>query len=156
LEKRYGRIDLDLIELLIKNQSSQSKNLLVGMSAREYQGGAVFWSPRKVKESRDRQQLQEREEEQVQHQKAEVNRLREDVRQVKAREKEKAEKATEQASRAAARRTHKRLKQALKISQSSKKCIFKVPAIATLKKSPVVRPAGSREPQGAAADAPAI
>jgi hypothetical protein len=32
LEKRYGRIDLDLIELLIKNQSSQSKNLLVGMS----------------------------------------------------------------------------------------------------------------------------
>jgi hypothetical protein len=32
LRKHYRRIDLDLIELLIKNQSSQSKNLLVGMS----------------------------------------------------------------------------------------------------------------------------
>ncbi|KAF2844324.1 hypothetical protein T440DRAFT_354003, partial [Plenodomus tracheiphilus IPT5] len=30
----------------------------------EYHGGAVFWSPRKVKEARKRQQQQEHEEEQ--------------------------------------------------------------------------------------------
>ena len=98
----------------------------------EYHGGAVFWSPRKVKEARDRQQLKEREEEQLQQQKAEANRQREEARQAKAeavqarrqakvearisREKEKADRAAKQASRAAARRTHQRLKQALKTS----------------------------------------
>jgi hypothetical protein len=50
----------------------------------EYHGGAVFWSPRKVKEARDRRQLKEREEEQLQHQKAEANRHREEARQSKA------------------------------------------------------------------------
>jgi hypothetical protein len=88
----------------------------------EYHSGAVFWSPRKVKEARDRQQLKEREEEQLQYQKAEANRRRKEVRQAKAKavqarrqakvearistEKEKADRAAKQASRAAARRTH--------------------------------------------------
>lgn len=35
--------------------------------AEEYHGGAVSWSPRKVREARDRQRLQELEEEQLQH-----------------------------------------------------------------------------------------
>ena len=52
----------------------------------EYHGGAVFWSPRKVKEACDRQQFKERKEEQLQHQKAEVNRYREEARQAKAKE----------------------------------------------------------------------
>jgi hypothetical protein len=87
----------------------------------EDHGGAVFWSPRKVKEARDRQQQQEQEEEQQRLQKAERGRVQEDQKQAKfqavqhrrtaraaarvVREKEKARKATEQASRAAARRT---------------------------------------------------
>ena len=138
----------------------------------EYRGGAVFWSPRKVKEARDRQQLKEREAQQLQQQKAEANRHREESRQTKAevvqarrqakaeariwREKEKAEKAVEQASRAAARRTHQRLKQALKTSQKGKKRSLKALAKATSKKRTVVMPAASGEPQGAAAGAPAV
>jgi hypothetical protein len=121
----------------------------------EYHGGAVFWSPRKVKEAHDRQQLKEREEEQLQQQKAEANRQREDSRQAKAeavqarrqakvearisREMEKADRAAKQASRAAARRTHQRLKQALKTSQKGKKRSLKAPAKASSKKRAIVR-----------------
>jgi hypothetical protein len=138
----------------------------------EYHGGAVFWSPRKVKEARDRQQLKEREEEQLQQQKAETKRHREEARQAKAavvqarrqakvevrisREKEKADRAAEQASRAAARRTHERPKQALKISPKDEKRGLKATAKATLKNRAIVRPTAGGEPQGAVAAAPAI
>ncbi|KAF1347376.1 hypothetical protein EJ07DRAFT_185329 [Lizonia empirigonia] len=149
----------------------EKKQVRQAREPEEYQGGAVFWSPKKVKKACDRQQLQEREEEQVQHQKAETNRLREEARQVKAREKEmrrqaraaarlvrekeKAKKAAEQASRAAVRRTAKRLQQALKTSQKGKKRSLKAPTRATTKKRAVVRPAGGGEPQVAVAGAPA-
>jgi hypothetical protein len=138
----------------------------------EYHGGAVFWSPRKVKDAREQQQLKERKEQQLQHQKAEANRHRKESRQAKtkavqarrqakveariSREKEKAEKAAEQVLRTAARRTHQRLKQALKNSQKSKKRSLKASAKATSKKRTVVRPTASRVPQGAAARAPAV
>jgi hypothetical protein len=95
----------------------------------EDHGGAVFWSPRKVKEARDRQQQQEQEEEQQRLQKAKRGHVREDQKQAKlqavqqrrtaraaarvVREKEKAE----QASRAAARRTHQWLQQAFKTAR---------------------------------------
>lgn len=154
-----------------RTRRKRGKPLLL-QEPEEYQGGAIFWSPRKVKEARDRQQLQEREEEQVLHQKAEKSRLREEARQAKAREKEirrqaraaarlvrekeKADRATEQALRQAARKTAKRLQQALKTSQKGRKRNLKAPANAALKKRAVVRPAGSREPQGAVAGAPAL
>jgi hypothetical protein len=115
----------------------------------EYHGGAVSWSPRKVKEARDWQQLKEHEQELLQHQKAEANRHCKEARQAKAkvvqarrqtkvearisRKKEKANRAAKQASRAAAYRTHQRLKQALQPSQKGKKCRFKAPTGATLK-----------------------
>jgi hypothetical protein len=138
----------------------------------EYHGGAVFWSPRKVKEARDRQQLKEREEQQLQHQKAEASRHREEKRQAKAeavqarrqaklearilREKEKADQAAEKASRAAARRTYQRLKQALKTSQKGQRRSLKPLARATLKKRAVERLTAHGEPQDAVADAPVI
>jgi hypothetical protein len=136
----------------------------------EYHGGAVFWSPRKVKDACERQQLKEREAQQLQQQKAEANRHREESRQTKAeavqarrqakaearisREKEKAEKAVEQASRAAARRTHQRLKQALKTSKKGKKRSLKAPAKATSRKRAAAQPQGSRDALGAAAAPP--
>jgi hypothetical protein len=137
-----------------------------------YHGGAVFWSPTKVKDACERQQLKEREEQQLQHQRAETYRHCEESRQAKAeaaqarhqarvearisREKEKAEKAAEQALRAAACRTHQQLKQALKTSQKSKKRSLKAPAKTTSKKKIVVRPTASGEPHRAAAGAPAV
>jgi hypothetical protein len=161
-----------LREALINERTrrKQGKPLLLE-EPEEYCGGAIFWSPRKVKEARDRQQLKEHEAQQLQQQKAEANRHREESRQTKAeavqarrqakaearisREKEKAKKAVEQALRAAACRTHQRLKQALKTFQKGKKRSLKAPAKATSRKRAVMRPTGSREPQGAAADAPA-
>jgi hypothetical protein len=140
-----------LREALVNERMRRKRGrpLLLG-EPKEYQGGAIFWSPRKVRGARDRQQLKEREEEQLQYQKAEANRHREELRRVKAREKEmrrqaratarlikekeKAEKAAEQASRAAARRAHQRLKQALKTSQKSKKHSLKISIGATQKK----------------------
>jgi hypothetical protein len=136
----------------------------------EYHGGAIFWSPRKVKDARERQQLKEREAQQLQQQKAEANRHREESRQTKAeavqarrqakaearisREKEKAEKAVEHALRAAARRTHQRLKQALKTSKKGKKRSLKAPAKATSRKRAAAQPQGSRDALGAAAAPP--
>ncbi|KAF2003704.1 hypothetical protein P154DRAFT_428421, partial [Amniculicola lignicola CBS 123094] len=78
-----------LREALINERTrrKQGKPLLL-KEAKEYQGRAVFWSPRKVKEAHNHQQLQEHQEEQVQHQKAEINRLRKEARQAKAGEKE--------------------------------------------------------------------
>jgi hypothetical protein len=45
-----------------------------------YHGGAVFWSPRKVKDAHERQQLKECEEQQLQHQRAETYRHHEESR----------------------------------------------------------------------------
>jgi hypothetical protein len=82
-------------------------------AAEECHGGAVFWSPRKEKEARDRQQQQGLEEEQQRLQKAEIARDCEEQRQVKSqaraearivRQAEKAREAADRASRAAARR----------------------------------------------------
>jgi hypothetical protein len=133
----------------------------------EYHGGAVFWSPRKVKDACERQQLKEREEQQLQHQKAETNRHREEARQAKAeavqarrqakvearisREKETADRAAAQAFRAAAGRTQQRLKQALKTSQKGKVRSLKAPAKATSKKRAAAQPQGGREASGTAA-----
>jgi hypothetical protein len=51
----------------------------------EYHGGAVFWSPSKVKEAHDRLQHQEAEEEQQRLRKVEAARLHDEARQAKAR-----------------------------------------------------------------------
>ncbi|EOA85866.1 uncharacterized protein SETTUDRAFT_110831, partial [Exserohilum turcica Et28A] len=138
--------------------------------AEEYHGGAVFWSPRKVKEARDRLQLQE-EEEQLQLQKADTRRQREEARQARAREKEqrrqarlavslmrqkeREEKAVEKASRIAARRAAKQLQKAIKTSQRGRRRSFKASAKATQKKKrPIAMPQGGEELQGGAAGSP--
>ena len=89
----------------------------------EYHGGAVFWSPSKVREARVRQSVKEQEEKEQQLQKAETAELRkaaklykEKIAQEKrmareaakvAREKERAEKAAERARKKEARNAAK-------------------------------------------------
>jgi hypothetical protein len=162
-----------LREALINERTRRKRGKpLLLQEPEEYQGGAIFWSPRKVKEARDRQQHQEREEEQLQHQKAETNRLREEARQAKAeekeirrqaraaarivREKERAEKAAKQASRQAARKATKRLQQAYKTSQKGKKRSLKAPTKATRKQRPIARPQGGEQPYQAGVAQPAL
>jgi hypothetical protein len=83
---------------------------------KEYHGGAVFWSPRKVKEARVRQTVKKREEKELQLQKAESAERKKAARLYKleiaeekravreaakeVREKEKAEKVKQVAERA--------------------------------------------------------
>ncbi|KAF1925225.1 uncharacterized protein M421DRAFT_400317 [Didymella exigua CBS 183.55] len=74
--------------LINKRQRRKRGKALPLEAGEEYHGGAIFWSPRKVKEARDCQHQQELEEEQLQHQKAETARVREEQRQEKLRKVE--------------------------------------------------------------------
>jgi hypothetical protein len=113
-----------LREALIHERLRRKRGKVPPLEADEdYHGGAVFWSPRKVKEARDRQRQQELEEQDQQRQKAERAHMREQNKQLKRqlletrrreraearllREQEKAQRAAERASRQAARRSAK-------------------------------------------------
>ncbi|KAF2844614.1 hypothetical protein T440DRAFT_409804 [Plenodomus tracheiphilus IPT5] len=138
----------------------------------DYHGGAIFYSPRKVKEARERQQQQELEEEQQRLQKAEKYRRREEARQAKAqaaqarrearasarllRERLRAERAADQALRKAARKTAKRLQESLKLSQRGKRRSLKATRKAASEKFVVKEPQGSREAGSAATAAQPI
>jgi hypothetical protein len=160
-----------LKEALINERKRRKRGKALPLeAAEEYHGGAVFWSPRKVKDARDRLQQQELEEEQQQLQKVKRARVREEQKQAKlqavqekraaraaariVRESEKTRKAAEQASRAAACRTQQQLQQALKNAQNSKKRSFKAAAKAGSKKRAAALPPGDGEASGAAAAPP--
>jgi hypothetical protein len=157
-----------LKEALINERQRRKRGKALQLeAAEEYHGGAVFWSPRKVKEARDRQQQQGLEEEQRQHQKAEAARVREEQRQEKLRavevrraartaaqlmrQEEKVRKAADRASRQAARRTQQRLQQAQKNAQRGKRRRLEAATKAGLKKRAVAQPQGGGEVSGAAA-----
>jgi hypothetical protein len=138
--------------------------------AEEYHSGAVFWSPRKVKEVRDCQLQHGLEEEQLQHQKAEAGCLRKEKRQEKLkavearraaraaarlmRQGEKAREATNQGLQAAARRAQQRLQQSQKTSQRDKRRCLKAAIRTPSKKRVATQPQGGGEASGAAAAPP--
>jgi hypothetical protein len=153
-----------LKEALINERQRRKRGRALPLEAGEdYHGGAVFWSPRKVKEARDRQLQQGLEEEQLQHQRAEAARLREVKKQEKLqaaqqkraaraaaqiiRQEEKARKAADRASRQAARKTQQRLQQAQKTAQKSKRRSFKASIKAASKKRVAAQPQSSAQPR---------
>jgi hypothetical protein len=160
----------DLRRLINEKKRRKRGKALPLQAAEEYHGGAVFWSPGKVKDARDRLHQQELEEEQQRLQKAEKARDREDQRQAKARDIEarrkaraeariarqavKAREAVERASRAAARKAQQRLQQARKTSQKGKKRSLKASIKAASKNRAVAQPQGGREASGAAPSPP--
>jgi hypothetical protein len=135
--------------------------------AEEYHGGAIFWSPRKVKEAHDRQLQHRLKEEQLQHQKAEAGCLRKEKRQeklkaVRARrpvraaaqlmkQGEKACEAANQDLQATARRSQQQLQQDQKTSQRDKRGRLKAAIKTGLKKRVATQPQGGGEASGAAA-----
>jgi hypothetical protein len=160
-----------LKEALINEKKRRKRGKALPLQAgEEYHGGAVFWSPGKVKDARDRLHQQELEEEQQRLQKAEKARDREDQRQAKAqnikvrrkaraeariaRQAVKAREAVERASRAAARKAQQRLQRAQKTSQKGKKRSLKAPIKAVSKNRAVVQPQGGGEASGAAPSPP--
>lgn len=160
--------NIRLKEALINERQRRKRGNALPLEAEEeYHGGAVFWSPRKVKEARDRQHQQELEAEQLQHQKVEAARLREEQRQEKLRavearraaravarlirQEEKAREAADRASRQAARRTQQQLQQAQKTAQRGKRRRLKIATKAGLKKRAAAQREGGGEASGAAA-----
>jgi hypothetical protein len=153
-----------LKEALVNERQRRKRGRALPLEAdEEYHGGAIFWSPRKVKEARDRQLQQELEEEQLQHQRAEAARLREDQRQEKLqavqqrrvaraaarliRQEEKTREAADRTARAAARRAQQQLQQAQKTAQKGKRRSLKAPIKAYQKKRPIARPQSSARPR---------
>jgi hypothetical protein len=120
----------------------------------EYHGGAVFYSPGKVKDARDRLHQQELEEEQQRLQKVEKARDRENQRQAKAHDIRVRRKARAEARIARqavkARKAQQRLQQAQKTSQKGKKRSLKAPIKAASKNRAVAQPQGDGEASGAA------
>jgi len=119
--------------LSIKRKRNKKGKPLDLQQRQEYHGGAVFWSPRKVREARVRQAIKEREEKEQQLQKAKVAELKkaaklykEKIQQEKraareaakeAKEKERAKKAAQRAAQKSANNTEK----ALQLSQKAKR-----------------------------------
>jgi hypothetical protein len=160
-----------LKEALINERQRRKRGRALPLEAEEeYHGGAVFWSPRKVKEARDRQLQQGLEEEQLQHQRAEAARLRQERKQEKlqaaqqrraaraeaqiTRQEKKAREAADRASRQAARRAQQRLQQAQKTAQKGKKRSLKASIKAASKRRAVAQPQAGGEAAGAAAGPP--
>jgi hypothetical protein len=160
-----------LMQALINERQRRKRGKALPLEAEEdYHGGAKFWSPRKVKEARDRQLQQGLEEEQLQHQRAEAARLREVKKQEKLqaaqqkraaraaaqiiRQEEKARKAADRASRQAARRTQQRFQQAQKTAQRGKRRDFKAATKAGSKKRAAAQPQSGDDASGAAAGPP--
>jgi hypothetical protein len=163
--------NIRLKEALINERQRRKRGKALPLQANEeYHGGAVFYSPGKVKDARDRLHQQELEEEQQRLQKAERAHDREDQRQAKAQDIEarrkaraeariarqavKAREAVERASRAAARKAQQRLQQAQKTSQKRKKRSLKAPIKAASKNRAVAQPQGDGEASGAAPSPP--
>jgi hypothetical protein len=153
-----------LMQALVNERQRRKRGKALPLEAEEdYHGRAKFWSPRKVKEARDRQLQQGLEEEQLQHQRAEAARLREVKKQEKLqaaqqkraaraaaqiiRQEEKARKAADRASRQVARKTQQRLQQAQKTAQKSKRRSFKAPIKAASKKRAAAQPQSNAQPR---------
>ncbi|KAF1362955.1 hypothetical protein EJ07DRAFT_163521 [Lizonia empirigonia] len=148
-----------LKEALINERQRRKRGKALSLEAEEeYHGGAVFWSPRKVKEARDRQLQQGLEEEELQHQRAEAARLREEQRQEKlqAVQQRRAARAAARLMRQEekARRAQQRLQRAQKTSQKSKKRSLKASIKAASKKRAAAQPQGGGKASGAAAGPP--
>ncbi|KAF2727386.1 hypothetical protein EJ04DRAFT_451419 [Polyplosphaeria fusca] len=97
---------------------------------KEYHGGAIFWSPRKVREARVRQSIKEQEDKEQQLQRAETAELRKAAKLYKekiqrekrvAREEAKKVREKEKADKAAARTRQKEALNATKTLKSSQK-----------------------------------
>jgi hypothetical protein len=157
-----------LMQALINERQRKKRGKALPLEAgEEYHGGAVFWSPRKVKEARDRQLQQGLEEAQLQHQRAEAARLRQERRQEKlqaaqqrraarveaqiTRQEKKAHEAADRASRQAARKAQQRLQQAQKTSQKGKKRRLKASNKVALRRRAAAQPQAGGEAEGAAA-----
>ncbi|OAL52268.1 hypothetical protein IQ07DRAFT_505322 [Pyrenochaeta sp. DS3sAY3a] len=140
--------------LIVKYENDQLKEALVNEKKRrkrgkplqlqqpeDYHGGAVFWSPTKIREARDRGEQQAYKEIKIQQQKAEAIRLREERKAKKAlqlqnrkdirasareiRLQDQAKKKAEKEERKVTREVQKQLQNNIKSSKKGKRIASK-------------------------------
>jgi hypothetical protein len=156
--------------LTTKRRHKRKHKALNLQQRQEYHGGVTFWSPRKIREARAREKVRERDEQELQLQKANAKELKAAAKLYKkkiqeekrvarerakvVREKEKAEKAERLAH---ARREKQQQKdaanatKALQLSQRGKRPALKKPAPKKRRGRRVVGAAGGATPAPAPA-----
>lgn len=156
-----------LKEALLAKEKYKKKSKPLDLQQRqEYHGGAVFWSPRKVREARVRQSMKEQEEKERQLQKAETAELRKAAKLCKeriaeekrvaqeaakvAREKERAEMAAERARQKEAYNAEK----APRSTQKGKRKASQPSIQSNKRQKRVVDAVATEEASGAASAAP--
>jgi hypothetical protein len=118
-----------------KKRRQRGKPLLL-QAPEEYNGGAIFWSPSKVQDARDRQHQKEVDSQLQQHQKSEESKRREQLKQEKAamleerkqqrqiakeiRLQEQREKAEKREEKRIARQAEQQLQKDIKLSKKGK------------------------------------
>ncbi|RAQ98945.1 pogo transposable element [Stemphylium lycopersici] len=144
----------DLKEALINERKRRKRGKPLLLQEQEgYNGGAAFWSPRKVREAHDRQHQKDHDDQQLQLQKAEAIKLRKEAKVIKANEikarrdaraearivraQQKAKEAVDRAARKAAQKAQQRLQQALKTPQMGRRSSLKASTKLAVKKSVV-------------------
>ena len=150
-----------LRDALTTKKKHQKKGTTLDLQQRkEYHGGAVFWSLRKVREARVRQSVKEQEEREEKLQKAEAKELKAAATLYKqkiaeerrvARERAKVvreEEKAEKAAQSAARREAQNAAKAIQLSQKGKRQASKPPARKPRKKQAVERHGGTAESSG--------
>jgi hypothetical protein len=150
-----------------KKQHARGKPLDL-QQRKEYHGGAVIWSPRKVREARARQVIKERDEEEEKQKKAERAKVRAANKLLKEkldrqkqerrveREKAKAAKEKEKADRVAERdrqREAQNAKKPIKLSQRGKRKALQPLEQNIKRKKQVVDAVGGEEALGVASAA---
>ncbi|KAF1955114.1 hypothetical protein CC80DRAFT_416518, partial [Byssothecium circinans] len=152
--------------LLVKKKYKKNSKPLNLQQRQEYHGGAVFWSPRKVREARVRQSVKEQEDKEQKLQKAKTAKLRKAAKLYKekiaeekrvareaakvAKEKERAEKAAERARKKEARDAAK----ALQLSKKGKRKALQPSTKSNKRQKHVVNAVATEEASGAALAAP--
>jgi hypothetical protein len=142
--QRFQHENMGLKEALAVKKKHKKCGKPLGLQQRqEYHGGAVLWSPRKVREACARETVREREEKELQLQKAERSELKKAAQLYKlkiaeekrvareeakvVREKEKAERA-EKAAQRARNQQARNAEKAIQSSQNSKRKVSQPPS----------------------------
>ncbi len=116
--------------LVVKKRHKKKSKVLDLQQREEYHGGAVFWSPRKIREARYRERIQQQLKQDEQLQKAEEKQLKDSARLYKqkiaiekrtAREADQAAKAQAKAEQVAAKQAEKEARNTAKALQLSQK-----------------------------------
>lgn len=152
--------------LVTKKKHNKHSKPLDLQQREEYHGGAVFWSPRKVREARARQTIKERGEKEEQHQKSqrkEQQRLKKERKEREKQEKReeretaKAVREKEKADLAAERERKKQENNTKKASEKSrlgKRKASRPPKRVVKRQKQVVDAVGSGEGSGVTSVAP--